>query len=205
MIKNKVMPTYDEEKMDAFELNIGQMGFHKCGAGSFRRVFKRGNVVIKIPKSNSGLIDNLFEAYAWKTLRNKPSEIGVVCAPCRILSNGCLMMVVVEDYDITDDNGAYKVPRPAWVEELDQEQAGLYKGQWVAYDYALDLVERHEWEDAYEAHESFFKEEWAPERKHVHDPNADEIEEDEDGNCTCAECRHSRIANDNNNNPPAPL
>lgn len=198
------MRRYDESRMDDFQFKIELAGFENVGAGSFRRVFKRGKVVIKVPKNHNGVIDNLFEAHAWKTLRNKPSEIGVVCAPCRILPNGCLMMVVVEAYDLYDQDGKYKIPRPEWVGNIDSAQAGFYKGQWVAYDYALDLVERHDWEDALEAHDSFFKEEWAPNRKHVRDPEGDYIDEDEEGNCNCSQCRKDRIANDNNN-PLAPL
>lgn len=196
------MPTYDydEDSMDEFQSHLETKGFYRIGAGSFRRVYRRKNVVVKVPKSHDGMCDNLIEAQAWKTLRNRPSSSGVICAPCRILPNGCLMMVVVDHAEVCAEDGTYKVEKPEWVETLDQEQAGLYKGQWVAYDYAINLVERHAWERALNIESEFFKTDYSrrsglglrdPEG---YDDEGDEDEEEtnDDGECMCACCIQDR-------------
>lgn len=195
------MPTYDEDEMDSFQAHLESKGFDRIGAGSFRRVYRRGNVVVKVPKSHDGMCDNLIEAQAWRTLRNRPSSSGVICAPCRILPNNCLMMVVVEGYAVFDEDGLYKVDKPLWVQTLDQEQAGLYKGRWVAYDYAINLVERHAWERALDIESEFFKTDYSRRRGlGLRDPSEDYDDEDEDedqdvnedGECMCAWCIKDR-------------
>ena len=108
-------------------------GFKFVGCGSFRNTYKRGNIVVKVPRHWDGFDDNIGEAYAWRKYRNNPKEEdGIVFAPCRLLPNGCLMMVLV---DVEPDYQSL----PQWASHLDGSQAGYYKGRVVAYDAGCDL------------------------------------------------------------------
>ena len=107
-------------------------GFTLIGSGSFRNTYKRGKVVVKVPRHWDGFDDNIGEAYAWRKYRNEPkAEDGIVFAPSRLLSNGCLMMVLVKPMSYDD--------LPDWGRYLDGSQAGEYKGRIVAYDAGCDL------------------------------------------------------------------
>jgi hypothetical protein len=187
------------EKIEYY-LTESRNNFIYLGAGSFRRVFRRGNIVIKVPKNQDGLYDNMIEAYAWKKLRDKPSEHGIVCTPCRLLSNGCLMMVFIDTSDWMLGGGEEN--KPAWSIRIDGRQVGKYKNRWVAFDYALDLIERHAWERALKIESYFFQYDYAKRNPFVQDPNKNydqhyydsapttdnNEEEEEEDNCTCNEC-----------------
>lgn len=113
--------------------NLLTRGFTCLGSGSFRTTYGRGKIVIKVPRHWDGFDDNIGEAYAWRKYRNNPKEEdGIVFAPCRLLPNGCLMMVMV---DVEPDYQAL----PKWASMLDGSQAGYYKGRVVAYDSGCDL------------------------------------------------------------------
>lgn len=126
-------------KYDKFISNLEKMNFEYLGQGSFRMVYKRGKIVIKIPLSVAGLLDNMAEHRAYHTYFSKRTKQGFKLAPCRLLPNGTLMMVAMR---FTWDA---KLPR--WATMIDGHQVGQYKGKTVAYDYALNLVERLEWEE----------------------------------------------------------
>lgn len=125
-------------------------GFCWVGSGMFRSVYKRKGVVVKVPFNNDGYVDNRTEAAAWRKYHNEPTTLGVYVAPCRLLSNGCLMMVTVDSNKI-DWNDL-----PPWANLIDCNQVGMYKGRMVAYDFALDVMEREEWEKEWGTSSMFF-------------------------------------------------
>lgn len=151
---------YDLSKQyDEFTNHLKDKGFELIGEGSFRRVYARGKVVVKVPYNTDGLNDNRIEHKAFHTLFSKPSRDGIQCAPCRLLPNGCLMMVRMENR---------YVDYPKWASRVDGKQVGIYKGRVVAYDYALDLTERFEWESQFKLQSEFFNSEsWYEQRPHI--------------------------------------
>lgn len=148
----------DNDPYVDFINHLYDVGFEEIDSGSFRTAFVRGNVVIKVPMSDEGLIDNMVEARGWKTYKHKATRNRIRLAPCRLLPNGALMMVKVEP---TSEG-------PEWIKVVDGEQVGLYKGRVVAYDYALDLVERFRWEREWKTQsELFHSDEWEQRRPHI--------------------------------------
>lgn len=149
---------------ESFKTHLRMNGWFFINHGSFREVFHRGNWVIKVPFTDDGALDNLMEAKAWRKYRDKPTSLGIMLAPCRLLPNGCLLMVAVDT-----DNWA----PPSWntsingLEVLDKNQAGFYKGRVVAYDFGLDLTERLAWEEELGLRNTFFQNDWAPYRPHL--------------------------------------
>jgi hypothetical protein len=125
-----------------FEEHIEDMGFEYIDSGGCREVFWRGNVVIKVPNREAGIIDNIVEAAVWRQYKHKKTPEGILLAPCRLLRNKCLMMVYVE----MEENGN-KLPK--WANKVDCEQVGIYKNRYVAYDYALDVEVPDEIADKY--------------------------------------------------------
>ena len=73
----------------------------------------------------------LKQQFGYKYKNNKTPR-GLYLAPCRLLHNRCLLMVYVE-IDVYDRK------MPKWVRFVDNEQVGIYKDRYVAYDYALDV------------------------------------------------------------------
>jgi hypothetical protein len=138
-------------KFDAFEDQIKAAGFAYIGQGSFRMTFARKNIVIKIPHNKDGITDNRVEAAAWKKYKKKPTSRKLRLAPCRLLPNGCLMMVKVK---INGNTTA----EPKWLSKVfcDGKQAGLHKRRYVLYDYACDIPERHQWEKEWGVESEFF-------------------------------------------------
>lgn len=126
--RNHVLNYYDQVKDELLESD-----FRYIGNGCNRTVYIRKNVVIKIPLHSYGLCDNIKEAYCYKKYRNNPGPNGEVYAPCRLLPNGCLMMVYVKYIPYGDD-------LPDWTRWIDCGQCGSYKGRIVAYDSATDVT-----------------------------------------------------------------
>ena len=151
---------YDENEEVGGSLSQGEFdsmcdklkdsGFTYVGSGMFRAVYMRGGVVVKVPHNKDGYIDNRTEAAAWRKYRNKPTSFGAYIAPCRLLANGCLMMVSVDECAID----YHKLP--AWAKKIDCSQVGMYKGNLVAYDFALDVMEREKWEMEWGTSSKFF-------------------------------------------------
>ena len=142
-----------EGKYDAFRQHLMDIGFTWLSYGSFRSVYVRGKVAIKVPRNGDGIIDNRVEAQAWRTYKNKPTNRDIMLAPCRLLPNGCLMMVAVSGLP---DNVDY----PSWVDTVDAGQVGLHKGKVVAYDYACDMDERDNWEHDWKVESDFYRSNW---------------------------------------------
>lgn len=140
-------------KFADFEKHLISKGYIFRQAGSFRRTFvkdtpcKKGKCVIKVPYFSDGIIDNMVEAKAYKTYFNNPTSDGIHLAPCRLLPNGCLMMVEVD---------LYVNHFPEWSTLIDSDQVGTYKERIVAYDYALDIPERVQWEKDWDLQSEFF-------------------------------------------------
>jgi hypothetical protein len=114
-----------------FQEYLESVGFQCLDSGDSRIAYQRGNVVIKVPRNTSGIVDNDVESCVWHLYKNSPTPEGFYLAPCRLLKNGALMMVAVDTEDKSDP--------PAWAENIDGCQVGLYKQRHVAYDYALDV------------------------------------------------------------------
>lgn len=110
-------------------MELSRRGFAYLGCGSFRRGFRRGNIVIKVPYCHQGFEDNITEAYVYRQFRNNPNEKGFVFAPCRLLPNACLMMPYV----------SARCVMPDWTFNIDNQQCGEYKGRIVAYDSAYNI------------------------------------------------------------------
>ena|SRR5208282_1153937 len=135
-----------------FEVQLKDIGFKYVDQGSFRRTFVRNKIVVKVPHNKDGIIDNRVEATAWRKYRDKPTSRGLKLAPCRLLSNGCLLMVKLN----LGGKGRY----PKWVYDChtDGRQLGLYKRRYVLYDYACEIPERHKWEKEWGVESEFFSE-----------------------------------------------
>ncbi len=150
-----------EDLYRPFIEHLESKGFQYLSCGSFRETYVRGNVVIKVPQCTDGMLDNRTEAKAYKTYKNGPTSTGIYLAPCRLLPNGSLMMVLV-DKETADDEGNFPDYFPEWIEQIDGCQVGLYKRRVVAFDYALDLPERFGWEREWNEQSEYFNtEEWA--------------------------------------------
>lgn len=130
---------YDGMKYAYFVPKLLKMGFIKTGMGSYRHAYRRGNVVVKVPRSDSGFVDNIVEAYAYHYYRKEPDDNGFVYAPCRLLPNGCLMMVVV-DFSSEEFVCEEVVGLPYWTNWIDGCQVGRYNGRIVAFDSANDVT-----------------------------------------------------------------
>ncbi len=153
---------YDDDDFVEFINHLTACGFVEIDSGCFRVAFMRGKVVVKVPLSEDGLIDNMVEARGWRTYKSKRTRNHLHLAPCRLLPNGCLMMVKV-DADVDFDR------LPAWADRVDGQQVGYYKGRLVAFDYALDLTERFKWEKEWETKSDLFhSEQWEKLRPHIH-------------------------------------
>ena len=124
-----------------FIRHIESLGFLFIGQGCFRQVFKRGKIVIKVPRNVDGVYDNRTEAAAWHKYKSNPTSKGYRLAPCRMLPNGCQMMVAVNMH--YDPDVLY---HETWTHKIENSQVGMYRDKTVAYDYALNIVERSEWE-----------------------------------------------------------
>jgi len=149
---------YDQEYEDhysSFVKLLESIGFHYVGSGSFRHVYCRKNIVIKIPRNYNGEIDNIMEAKAYRKYKNGPTNLGLYLAPCRMLRDKCLMMMKVNTFMI---EGEY----PDWAnyDNIDHRQVGQYRNRIVAFDFALNLSERLDWENSEGFTGTFFQDVW---------------------------------------------
>ena len=148
-----------ENEYDEFKNYLEVLGFDQIGCGGFRLVYGRKKIVVKIPRYRDGIIDNRVEAAAWRKYKSRPTDMGVNLAPCRILSNNCLMMVAVNPLSYWAEN------MPKWAALIDNSQVGAYKGRIVAYDFALDINERIQLETEWNTPCEFFQKTWLPNKK----------------------------------------
>jgi hypothetical protein len=131
MSPNLLQKHYDVGFYERYRMELSEKGFVRLGQGASRTAYIRGKIVIKTPHNQGGYVDNIMEAYAYRTWRNKADNRGRIFAPCRLLPNGCLMMVHVKRMDRLD--------MPDWTHSIDGAQCGKYKDRFVVYDSGYDL------------------------------------------------------------------
>ena len=132
MTPTLVQKQFDVIYFKEYQSSLLKRNFEKLGNGTSRYGYKRGNIVIKVPYNHGGFVDNIMEAYVYRQHRNSPDQYGRFFAPCRLLSNACLMMVFIERKSWGD--------LPDWAQGMDGGQAGEYKGRLVSYDSAFDIT-----------------------------------------------------------------
>lgn len=140
---NYKFDTETEQSLAKYKDYLAKNGFERIGYGATRVSFKRKNIVIKVPKSKCGFMDNEIEALAYKRYRNNESPDGMFLAPCRLIPNGCLMMKLVDDSNpllraALNSYASMKELLPKWVFGKDGYQIGMYKDRLVQYDYGHD-------------------------------------------------------------------
>lgn len=124
-----------------FIQHLNSIGFRYVNQGTFRQVYQRGKIVIKVPRNGDGINDNRTEATAWHKYKSQPTSKGYMLAPCRMLANGCQIMVTVDRYANAD-----LLHKEEWTCKIEGSQVGMYRNKVVAYDFALNITEREEWE-----------------------------------------------------------
>lgn len=127
-VSNESYRLYNVSFKIAAHLECNQWRY--LGSGRHRKVYKRGGVVLKIPLNLGGAEANIMERLLYISRREEK-----IFAPCRLLSNGCLMMVALTNTCSCCD---YDKNHPSWVRELsDGPQIGFDRsGRLMAYDYA---------------------------------------------------------------------
>ncbi len=126
---------YDKAFFTSVEWYLEDNGYYEVGMGYYRKTFADTYTpqrsVIKVPREKDGFEHNIREAYAYRQYRNRADQHGIVYAPCRLLSNGCLLMSFVSHvpYDML----------PAWSHWVDASQVGKFKDRFVAYDSGCDI------------------------------------------------------------------
>ena len=123
---------YDYDYYRQYEDVLVKASFSHLGVGAYRRAYRRNNIVVKIPQSHLGMLDNIYEAYAYRKYRLQPGFNGEVYAPCRLLSNACVMMVFTKHITLPGD-------LPEWSKWIDGQQVGMFNGRVVVYDSACDI------------------------------------------------------------------
>jgi hypothetical protein len=130
---------YDKWYMRALKLEktLASKGWIYLGSGKDRRVWKRGNVVLKIGYVESGVISNLSERKLYLQSLGRDQEAKY--APCRLVSDNVLMMRYVKELDDLDPCQAALIPK--WAYYLnDGQQVGIdQKGNVLVYDYADEI------------------------------------------------------------------
>jgi len=101
------------------------------GTGYSRKVYRRNNIVIKLPLTQKGIEDNLRERHLFINNRNIPY------APCRLINNYLLIMKAVEPLDQMADDNPKKHLISNWDQILwDGPQVGIDQFDRVyIYDY----------------------------------------------------------------------
>lgn len=104
----------------------------KIGAGRHRVGFARGNVVVKVPKNDQGMIDNIREYNMYQRSLKDPKGYHPM-ARNKLLYVDDVPILYIEKLDVSDRLENY----PPWAEEIDSLQVGRdKKGKWKAFDYA---------------------------------------------------------------------
>ena len=127
---------YDKCYMQSieFEKLLESKGWEFLSAGKNRRVWRRGNVVLKIAYVESGLLANKKERFLYLNYRG-------YFAPCRLIKDNVLMMRALIPMDESFDEDLYEMI-PEWANQLnDGPQVGMDKnGKILVYDYAEENI-----------------------------------------------------------------
>lgn len=108
-------------------LSFWKRPFIFLGEGTQRRVYRRGNYIIKLPISWDGLNSNDKEARTYQSTSDG-WLFGIRYAKCKLHSSGLLIMEYVEP--------AHGKELPRWTCYVDCQQVGYNRrGHLVAYDY----------------------------------------------------------------------
>jgi hypothetical protein len=141
----------------AFIRHIEPLGFKFEGQGTFRLAYKRGKVIIKVPRNIDGIYDNRIEAAAWHKYKSQPTPKGYLLAPCRMLANGCQMMVTVNlTWFFNQDVFSDILHKEDWTYRIEGGQVGMYREKVVAFDFALNIPERALWEREWGVRSTWF-------------------------------------------------
>lgn len=141
-VKNRTSPfhklaidRFDGELYLNYQNLLNRAGWRYLGQGYSRVAYGRKNVVVKVPMHAEGYNSNILESYLYRKYRNYPDTHGRVFAPCRLLSNGCLIMPFIER---ALDN-CERSDLPQWAINIDGQQCGYYNGRLVVYDANADM------------------------------------------------------------------
>jgi len=117
-----------------FEEHLEPQGWTFLSSGKNRRVWRRGNVVLKIAYVEDGLLANKRERFLYINYRD-------YFAPCRLVNDNILMMRALTPMDESFDEDLYEMI-PEWANQLnDGPQVGIDKnGKILAYDYAEENI-----------------------------------------------------------------
>jgi len=130
---------YDKWYVRALKIenHLSSNGWIYLGAGKDRRVWKRGNVVLKIAYVESGILANKCEHQIYRQSLGKETKY----APCRLISENILMMRSVRELNNLSLEDELLIPN--WAYELnDGSQVGIDRnGKIMAYDYAEETVD----------------------------------------------------------------
>jgi hypothetical protein len=128
---------YDKWYVRALKLEnyLTSKGWIYLGSGKDRRVWRRGNVVIKIAYVESGILANKFEHQIYRKSLGKETKY----APCRLISENILMMRAVREFNNFSLEDELLIP--TWAYELnDGSQIGIDRnGRIMAFDYAEEM------------------------------------------------------------------
>ncbi|UXO93717.1 cyclin-dependent kinase-like 5 [Pseudanabaena phage Pan1] len=119
---------------DFFRLICGE----KLGEGAHRQVFECSldpRLVVKF-ETEAGSFSNVIEWNVWKDAEFLPDDIKGWLAPCHSISaNGAVLL----QYRTTP---ARKYPDriPAWMTDTKRGNFGMFRGRFVAHDYASNLI-----------------------------------------------------------------
>ena len=155
---NHIAPNDIGELYNPFVKKLISKGYSFLGSGSFREVYRKHNVIVKVPRCVDGVIDNIIEAKAYSVYRNKPTSLGLILAPAKLIINYCLMMPYLETNP--DASNEWLNSLPGWVANIDNFQVGIRNNKLMAYDYALNMKERYQWEEELGIKSKFFNKEW---------------------------------------------
>lgn len=117
--------------------NLILKGWTYCSSGKERAVYRRGNVVIKIALTSSGVIANNNEHILYReSIKNRSNS---KYAACRLVTKNILMMRYVKPLDDLDPCQSKLIPD--WAYNIcDGPQVGIdLNGTILAYDYADEL------------------------------------------------------------------
>lgn len=127
------IPEEEEDRRNTLDMEMKERGFTYIGAGRQRRTYmsKSGKYVLKFPRSISGALANIEEAWMYHIGERMDGNI----ARCRLILFKGMYCVMMEAVQYVDSHMNLRTG-PYWLYEVDCLQVGYTrKGKLVAYDY----------------------------------------------------------------------